>query len=172
LALKKSNGELVREALARREALLNQANGIHDQIDAQANNIDKLYEGMNLLETKIKEAAGKKSQMTARVRTANSTQKINDMLSGLTGQTSMDAFNRMEEKVLALEAVAEVSAEMAQTTMNKALAPSSGKGSSSDIEMQFRLLEASDSLDKELEELKANMLPSPSSVSSALDNNG
>ena len=171
LALKKSNEGLAREALARREALLNQANGIRDQIDAQANNINKLYEGMNLLETKIKEAAGKKSQMTARARTAKSTQKINDMLSGLTGQTSMDAFNRMEEKVLALEAVAEVSAEMAQTTMNKALAPSLGKGSSSDIEMQFRLLEASDSVDKELEKMKANMLPSSSSASSALDKN-
>lgn len=172
LALKNSNEGLAREALARREALLNQAKSIQDQVDAQASNIDTLYEGIGALEKKIMEAAGKKNQMTARARTAKSTQKINDMLSGLTGQTSMDAFNRMEEKVLALEATAEVAAEMAKTTMNQALLPSSSsssnKGSSSDIEMQFRMLEASDSVDKELEKLKANILPSSSSSSSSV----
>mmetsp|Transcript_19034 Transcript_19034/g.43539 ORF Transcript_19034/g.43539 Transcript_19034/m.43539 type:complete len:318 (+) Transcript_19034:52-1005(+) len=170
LALKKSNEGLAREALARREALLNQANGIQDQIDAQSSNIDALFEGMNMLEKKIREAASKKNQLKARVRTAKTTQKINDMVSGLTGQTSMDAFNRMEEKVLALEATAEVSAEMAKNSMFKALAPStSTKDSSSDIEMQFRMLEASDSVDKELEKLRANILPSLSMKSVAAE---
>ena len=167
LALKKSNEGLAREALARREALLNQAKGIQDQIDAQASNIDALYEGMGALERKIMEANSKKDQMKARVRTAKTTQKVNDMVSGLTGRTSMDAFNRMEEKVLALEAAAEVSVDMAKNAMNKALLPSSSnKDSASDIEMQFRLLEASDSVDKELEKLRANILPSSSSKKS------
>merc|ERR1712232_1198553 len=156
------------EALARREALLNQATGIQNQIDAQTNNIDTLYEGMLALEKKINDAKGKKNQMIARARTAKSTQKINDMMSGLTGRTSVDALNRMEEKVLAMEAKAEVSAEMAKSTMNNALAPSSSmNGQSSSIEMQFRMLEASDSVDKELEKLKANLLPQSSSASSS-----
>merc|ERR1711959_302430 len=167
LALKRSNEGLAREALARREALLNQATGIGKQIDAQAKNIDTLYEGLVALEKKIGEAKGKKNEMAARARTAKSTQKINDMLGGLTGKTSMDAFNRMEEKVLALEAAAEVSVEMAKNTMSGALAPSSSSSSSaSSVEMQFRMLEASDSVDKELEKLKANMLPQSSSASS------
>merc|ERR1712224_1185186 len=167
LALKKSNEGLAREALARREALLNQAKSIQDQIDNQASNIDALYEGMGALERKIMEAASKKDQMKARVQTAKTTQKVNDMVSGLTGRTSMDAFNRMEEKVLALEAAAEVSVDMAKNSVNRALAPSSSdKDSSSDIEMQFRLLEASDSVDKELEKLRANILPSSSSKKS------
>merc|ERR1711933_200592 len=102
-----------------------------------------LYEGMGALERKIMEANSKKDQMKARVRTAKTTQKVNDMVSGLTGRTSMDAFNRMEEKVLALEAAAEVSVDMAKNAMNKALAPSS---SSKD----------SDSVDKELEKLRGN----------------
>jgi phage shock protein A len=162
LALKRSNEGLAREALARREALLSQAKTIQDQIDAQANNIDVLYEGMQTLEKKILEANSKKSQLAARARTAKSTQKINDMLSGLTGKTSMDAFNRMEEKVMALEAAAEVSTEMAKNTMYAAKLPSSRKNkddSTSDIELQFRMLEASDSVDRELQKLKANMLP-------------
>merc|ERR1712164_176930 len=83
------------------------------------------------------------------------------------GKTSMDAFNRMEEKVLALEAAAEVSVEMAKNTMSGALASSSSsKNKDSSVEMQFRMLEASDSVDKELEKLKANMLPQSSSASS------
>merc|ERR1739848_361160 len=138
-----------------------------EQLDAQAGNIDALYEGMTALERKIMEANSKKDQMKARVRTAKTTQKVNDMVSGLTGRTSMDAFNRMEEKVLALEAAAEVSADIAKNIMNKALAPSTlNKGSASDIEMQFRLLESSESVDIELEKLRANILPSSSSKKS------
>lgn len=167
LALKKSNEGLAREALARREGLLNQAKSIQDQIDAQVSNIDALYEGMGALERKIMESARKKDQMKARARTAKTTQKVNDMVSGLTGRTSMDAFNRMEEKVLTLEAAAEVSVDMAKCSMDKALAPSSSKKDlASDTEMQFRLLEASDSVDKELEKLRAKVLPSSSSISS------
>jgi len=162
LAIKKSNDGLAREALARREALLSQARGIQSQIDAQANSIDALYEGMRALEGKILEAASKKDQMKARARTAKSTQKVNDMISGLTGKTSMDAFNRMEEKVIALETAAEVSADMAKNNMFKSL--STSKDSASDVELQFRLLEASDSVENELEKLKAKTLPSSSSV--------
>lgn len=161
LALKNSKEVLAREALQRREALLNQAKGIQNQIDTQTGNIDKLYEGMGSLERKIMEAASKKDQMKARARTAKTTQKINDMVSGVTGKTSMDAFNRMEEKVLALETAAEVSADMAKSATYKAL--SSSKNSESDIEMQFRLLEASDSVEDELEKLRAKVLPASSS---------
>jgi phage shock protein A len=162
LALKKDNEGLAREALARREALLNQASTIQGQIDAQANNLDTLYEGMQALEKKIVEASSRKNEMAARAKTAKSTQKINDMLSGLTGKTSMDAFNKMEEKVLALEAAAEVSNEMARTMMSRSLLPTSSKNkdSSSSIELQFRALESSDAVDREMEKLKAKMLPS------------
>lgn len=155
LALRKENEGLAKEALSRREALLNQAKSIQDQIDGQTKNIDALYEGMKALEQKITEASSKKDQMKARARTAKTTQKINDMVSGLTGKTSMDAFNRMEEKVLALETAAEVSGDMARNSMNKPLLQSSSdKYLTSDTEMKFRMLEASDSVEKELEKLK------------------
>jgi phage shock protein A len=66
----------------------------------------------------------------------------------------------MEEKVLALEAAAEVSNEMAQTMMSRALSPSFNESDGvSDIELQFRMLESSDNVDKELEKLKAKVLP-------------
>merc|ERR1712154_461651 len=110
---------------------------------------DKLYEGMQALESKILESKAKKDQMVARARTAQSTQKVNDMLSGITGKTSMDAFSRMEEKVEALEAAAEVSAEMGAIGGNAL--PGSAESS---LENQFKMLEGSRAVDDELAKMK------------------
>jgi len=149
LALQKGNEELAREALSRRQQQTEVAEALGAQIEASAESIDKLYEGMQTLEKKILESKAKKDQMVARARTAQSTQKVNDMLGGVTGKTSMDAFSRMEEKVEALEAAAEVSAEMGNAGGNLL----SGSSSSS-VEEEFRLLEASDSVDAELQKMK------------------
>jgi phage shock protein A len=159
LALSKGEEGLAKEALTRRQQQVETAEGLQIQIDMQATAVDKLYEGMQALEAKILESKAKKEQMIARARTAQSTQKVNDMLGGITGKTSMDAFTRMEEKVEALEAAAEVSAEMGSLSGN-ALPGSSA----SSIESQFKLLEASSSVDKELEDMK-KMLGATSSAS-------
>jgi phage shock protein A len=122
--------------------------------------------GMQMLEKKILESKAKKEQMVARARTAQSTQKVNDMLSGLTGSTSMDAFSRMEQKVEALEAAAEVSAEMGAVG-GKALPGSAG----SSLEAEFKRLEAASSVDDELKRMKGLLSgssePSASSTSSS-----
>lgn len=162
LALQKGNEELAREALSRRQAQTDEAANLQQQIDLQAQSIDKLYEGMQMLEKKILESRSKKEMLAARARTAQSTQKVNDMLGGLTGKTSMDAFSRMEEKVEALEAAAEVSAEMGSVGGN--FLPGSAESS---IEAQFKLLEASSSVDDELKKLKGLLGESSSASSSS-----
>mmetsp|Transcript_33811 Transcript_33811/g.48061 ORF Transcript_33811/g.48061 Transcript_33811/m.48061 type:complete len:307 (-) Transcript_33811:934-1854(-) len=144
LALEKGNDVLAKEALTRRQQQTDTAEDLQKQIDTQAASIDKLYEGMQTLENKIMEAKSKKEQMVARARTAQSTQQVNDMLGGITGKTSMDAFNRMEEKVEALEAAAEVSAEMGMNALP----------GGSDLEKEFKMLEASTSVDDELKKMK------------------
>jgi phage shock protein A len=168
LALQKGNDGLAKEALTRRQAQTDEAANLQSQIDVQAASIDKLYEGMQMLESKIMESKSKKEQMIARARTAQSTQKVNDMLGGITGKTSMDAFTRMEEKVEALEASAEVSAEMG--TLGGNALPGSAASS---IENQFKALEASSSVDDELQKLKGLLNPAEpaaaSSSSSAVD---
>jgi len=162
LALQKGNEELAREALSRRQAATDEAKDVEKQIEAQASSIDKLYEGMQMLEKKILESRGKKEQMAARARVAKSTQQVNDMLGGLTGNTSMDAFNRMEEKVEALEAAAEVSAEMGSMSGN--MLPGSAGAS---VESQFAALEASSEVDDELKKLKGLLGGSSSSSSTS-----
>lgn len=158
LALEKGNDGLAKEALTRRQMATDEATTLKSQIDLQVASIDKLYEGMQLLEKKILEARSKKEQMVARARTAQASQKVNDLVSGVTGKTSMDAFNRMETKVEALEAAAEVSAEMG---MLGALSPGS------DIEKQFKLLEAGTAVDDELARMKQNLLSGSSASASA-----
>merc|ERR1719148_367394 len=149
LALESGNDELAREALTRRQQQVDAAASVQEQIESQTASIDKLYEGMQVLESKILESKAKKEQMVARARTAQSTQKVNDMLGGVTGKTSMDAFNRMEEKVEALEAAAEVSAEMGSLGGN-ALPGSSGAS----LEKQFKLMESGSAVDDELSQMK------------------
>merc|ERR1712154_514993 len=80
---------------------------------------------------------------------AESTQKVNDMLSGVSGKTSMDAFKRMEDKVEALEASAEVSAEMGN--LSGGLLPGS---TDSNLEKEFKMLEAGSAVDDELKRMK------------------
>jgi phage shock protein A len=158
LALEKGNDALAKEALTRRQMAVDEATTLQSQITIQTTSIDKLYEGMQILEKKILEAKSKKEQMVARARTAQASQKVNDLVSGVTGKTSMDAFKRMEDKVEALEAAAEVSAEMG---MMGALS------AGSDIEQQFKLLEASTSVDDELAKMKQNLLTGSSTGSSS-----
>lgn len=145
LALRNGNEGLAREALARRQQYVDQASSLKAQMNTQAVATDKLYEAMRVLEAKIQEAVAKKEQLIARARTAKSLQQINDMLSGLTGTTSMDAFNRMEQKVESLEAAAEVSAEMGLLKF------------SDSVESEFRVLEQSSEVDFELEKMKSEI---------------
>jgi phage shock protein A len=169
LALKTSNNEgLAREALARREQALQKAATFQQQVDGQAANLDKLYEGMKALEGQILRAQTRKSELASRAKTAQSTVWVNDMLSGLSGTTSMDAFRRMEDKVAALEASAEVSADMLLSSSNALLSrpslmESSSTSTTMNIELEFQRLESSDAVEQELEKLRAKMLPSSSS---------
>jgi len=164
LALKSGNDELAREALSRRQQQVDVSTDLQSQIDVQNMSIDKLFEGMQALENKIMESKAKKEQMIARARTAESTQKVNDMLSGVTGSTSMDAFNRMEDKVEALEAAAEVSSEMGSLGGNM-LPGSSG----ADLEKQFRALEGASAVDDELKKMKGALSGSSSAESKKKD---
>ena len=56
-----------------------------------------------MLESKLQEAKNKKDTLKARAKSANSAKQINDMVQGLNMNNAMTAFERMEEKVMALE---------------------------------------------------------------------
>lgn len=173
LALRRNKEDLAREALARRELELEKANELQRQCDVQGAALDKLYDGMQTLEAKMLESKAKKDEMISRARAAKTTKKVNDMLSGLQDRvqllggvlsvSSTEAFKRMEEKVEAMEVAAEASAELGN--MNVKVLPGSSKKYEGSLESQFKLLEKSDSVEKELQKMKG-LLTGSTTVSS------
>ena len=95
------------------------------------------------LESKISEAKTKKNMLQARAKSAKASQELQKTLGGIDTSGAMSAFERMETKVLDMEAESQAVAELG------------GFG----IEQQFAELEASSGVEDELAMLKAQMTP-------------
>lgn len=144
LALQKGDENLAREALVRRKQQEDMAKSLSEQLRGQAENTAKLYGSMQELEGKINEARAKKEQYVNRARTAKTSIKVNDMIGSVDTSGALAAFERMQQKVEQLEGSAEVSREM------------SGSADAS-LEGKFRALEAGDSVDDELGQMKSQL---------------
>ncbi|MBW4657919.1 MAG: PspA/IM30 family protein [Drouetiella hepatica Uher 2000/2452] len=143
LALQKNDETLAREALARRQSYQDTANALKSQIEQQSTVVGKLKQNMVTLESKLSEARTKKDMYIARARSAKASQQLNEMLDRVGTNNAMAAFDRMEERVLQLEAQSEAIAEL-----------SSGDA----IEKQFKVLESGGNVDDELAALKAKLI--------------
>jgi phage shock protein A len=159
LAIEKGEDELAREALTRRQAQQETANGLAQQVETQEALIANLYESMTQLESKMAAAKANKDQIIARARTAKAATSVNDMLAGIGTGSSVAAFERMTEKVELLEAKAEVSKELAASSTSNLLAGSSGDGTT--LDAKFKALEGGASVEDELAAMKRGLaLPS------------
>ena len=160
LALSNADENLAREALTRRKSYQETAKAMQAQLEQQAGVVTKLKENMRTLESKISEAKTKKDLYIARARSAQASQKINEMLGNVGTGSSLSAFERMEEKVMQLEAQSEAIEQLG----------------SSDLEKRFAALEGGNDIDAELATLKANMMTGneqarlPSSQASSVKN--
>ncbi|MBV8885239.1 MAG: PspA/IM30 family protein [Chroococcidiopsidaceae cyanobacterium CP_BM_RX_35] len=144
LALQQNNDALAREALTKRKSYQETATAMQAQLEQQNTVVVRLKQDMRTLESKIAEARTKKDLFIARARSAQATQKLNEMLGGFDTKNSLSAFERMEEKVLQLEAQSQAIAELG----------------TDDLQKQFAALESSSDVDAELASMKAQMLPS------------
>lgn len=147
LALQKDDEELAREALSRKQQSAEQAASLTIQLETQDESLASLYESMQQLESRITEAKGMREQYVARARTAQTTTKVNDMLSGMGTENAMSAFDRMKDKVENMESQAEVSQAL------------TGASADLSLESKFKELEGTNDLDDELAALKMNILP-------------
>lgn len=145
LALQQGNEDLARQALTHRGTVLQSVHAMESQLQQQAEVVNSLKENMRALEAKLAEAKTKKDMFIARARSAEASQRLQDML----GQTSSStaAFQQMEDKVLSLEAKADALAEL---------------NAGDPLEQQFAALEAGvGSVDDELAALKAKVQHNP-----------
>ncbi len=139
MALQQGNEALAREALTKRKAYQQSATALLEQIGQQKTLVAKLKTDMQSLEFKISEAKTKKDMFIARARSAEASVRIQEML-GETGNTSsLSAFEKMEDKLLELEAKQE------------AIAVSG----TDELENQFASLAEGDDVDAELSAMKA-----------------
>ncbi len=142
LALQKGDENLAREALVRKKTQAETASVLTAQLDQQAGTVDTLKRQLIALESKISEAKTKKDMLKARASAAKANEQLQKSVGTLGTSSAMSAFERMEDKVLLMEASGQAAAELA----------------GADLESQFAQLEAGGDVDYELEAMKAQML--------------
>jgi len=141
LALKKGEEDLAREALSRKKTFQETFESLTTQFQSQNGQVEKLKKSLLLLERKIAEARTKKDMLKARAQAAKAQQKIQSAVGDLGGKSAMAAFERMEDKVEALEASGQAALELA----------------GEDLESKFAALEGGDDIEKELEKLRSQL---------------
>jgi phage shock protein A len=80
---------------------------LKSQLEQQSKAVDTIVSNMRVLETKLAEAKMKKDTLKARAQSAKSARAITDMVAGLNTGSALSAFEKMEDKVLAMESEAE-----------------------------------------------------------------
>ncbi len=134
LALQKGDDNLAREALTRRKSYLETATGMKAQIGQQVGIVEQLKQNMRGLEGKIVEARTKKDLYIARARSAQASERLHEILGDVGTGNTMAAFERMEEKVLQLEARSQAVASLGGDELEKKFA-SLESGSGVDAEL-------------------------------------
>ena len=141
LALKKGEEDLAREALGRRKTCQDTATALNTQLQSQAGQVEQLKQSLVKLESKIAEAKTKKDMLKARAQAAQAQEQLQSAVGNLGTNSSMAAFERMEEKVQSLEARSQAAAELA----------------GADLESQFAALEGAPEVDDQLAALKGKL---------------
>ncbi|KAL2924439.1 Membrane-associated protein VIPP1 chloroplastic [Bienertia sinuspersici] len=140
LALSKGDEELAREALKRRKSYAENASALKAQLDQQKTVVESLVSNTKLLESKIQEAKSKKDTLKARAQSARTSTKVSEMVGKVNTSGALAAFEKMEEKVMAMESEADALNQL----------------SSDDLEGKFALLEST-SVDEDLASLKSTL---------------
>jgi len=142
LALQKGDENLAREALLRKKTNGETATALKTQLDQQTTMVDTLKRNLIALEGKISEAKTKKDMLKARAGAAKANEQLQKVVGNMSTGSAMAAFDRMEEKVLQMEARSQAAAELA----------------GADLESQFAMLESGNDVDDELAAMKAQLL--------------
>lgn len=141
LALQKGDEENARIALTRRQNYIQTTQTLQNQIAQHTGIVQKLKADMLTLESQLADARMKRDMYIARARAAQSSVQINAKLHSRSSHSAETVLERMENRVLNLEAQAELS-----------------QGASSDsVERQFEQLEAQNAVRAKLTQMKEQM---------------
>ncbi len=143
MAVRAGDDNLARAALARKKEHDQLATAFTEQWEAQKRSGEALRSALHGLSNKIDEAQRQRRILIARQRRAQAQAHIANTLSNINAASGLGVLDRMEERVVQMEAQAEAAMDL-----GSALEPS--------LEAQFRALEAGN-VDDELAALKQRM---------------
>ena len=149
VALSQNNETLARQVLYNRQSALDQAQTLQAQSQTQYEQIASFKQNLKVLEQKFAQAKAKKNLYITRLRSAIASQKMLEISANMDQHQSGSIFEKIEEKILELEAEAELL-----------------KSAQSDpLTQKFIALEDRDEVEATLAKLKAqqNRLGDPSS---------
>jgi phage shock protein A len=149
VALEKGNEALARDALYQRQSYQQQMQSLQAQLDGQREVIGKMRKDLRTLEQKYTEAKAKKNLYIARLRSAHATQRIHAMTENLDGKSSLSIFERIETKILELEARSELTSASVRDSLDD----------------KFAALEAGSNVDAELDRMKSKQIERQNSES-------
>ena len=137
------NGDDARakEALRRKRSCDDLAEGFREQVEAQRESVSVLKDGLGTLEQKIEEAKNKRALLIARQRRAEAERAIHQTVSGISDSSAIDAFDRIQNRVLDADAEADALSEMRELSLDE----------------ELDKLNQNDEIDDELAKLKARL---------------
>jgi len=141
MAVEQGRDDLAKEALKRKSSFSELAAGFDTQWQEQKKVTDSLKGNLRSLENKIEEAKRKKNLLIARAKRAEAQKTIHSAMSKISDNGAFATFERMEEKVMNIEAQTSATMELETDTM----------------EDQFEALEAGSGVDDELAALKKRL---------------
>jgi phage shock protein A len=156
LAVQAGDDELAKEALTRAKEHEELSAQFEGQWVHQKDAVEKLKSQLRVLNNKIEEAKRKRNILIARQKRAEAQKTIQTTMAGLSDTSAFDTFDRMAEKIEAIEAEAEANNELA------------GELQGDSLSQRFKALEAKKTpADMALAELKAKMGLLPAAAASA-----
>jgi phage shock protein A len=145
LAVQEGRDDLATQALLRYNEALQGAQQLHETWLKHKADTESLKGQLRQLNDKIEEAKRKKNILVARAKRAQAQQRIQETMSGMNDKSAFESFDRMAEKIEAIERKALAAAEIQQEFQ------------SDDLMDQFKKLEYKGTADQQLIELKAKM---------------
>tara|TARA_B100000700_G_scaffold208921_1_gene229690 strand:+ start:61 stop:864 length:804 start_codon:yes stop_codon:yes gene_type:complete len=141
LALEKGDEDLAREALSRRKTFKDSSISLNKQFQAQQSQVEKLKRSLMKLESVISKSKTKHEMLKARAKAAQVQQQLQNAVGDIDSDSAAAAFDRMKDKIEALEASNQATAELAGV----------------DLESKFLAIEGEDDIDDELKDLRLSL---------------
>ena len=147
-ALAKGDQELAKQALARKVKADEDVANYKEMFESISDQTEAIGNQVEVLKAKLEEAKSRQAMLIARSQMADTKKNLAKAAGGFDGNSSLEKFQRMEEKIERKEAEADAFTEIAGGAVN---------GIGDELSDSFEKLESDAKVDAELQRLMAEM---------------